>query len=426
SPKLAEVKAVYQNVGFKEGNICGHSIFIKNKFQFTNLADYDCIWYITKDGVEIKRGFMLLDLRPGEEGMFVIPFDDPDDPECEFILNISIQLRERTIWADAGHEIAFAQFVIPQKKPKKQIPAKTPSFDTDNEKVTVNCSGNTQIVFSKKTGLLISYCFKGRELLREPLTPNFYRAWTDNDRGNQMPRRCEAWVENSKTRKLTDFSLDMSEKGFIGIKTSFKLPDGPRIRGDMYGGWVGELYINYKIADSGEVIVTERINPNSNLYEMPAFGMRLIADKSFDQIKWYGNGPHETAWDRKKGAKIGIYGGSVREQFVPYLKPQECGTKTDVRFAYLTDESGLGLKFKGDTFDFSVFEWDNDEIINAMHEYELPESDKTVMYINYRQSGVGGDTSWGTLAHPEFMLSCDKEYKYTFSFCGVDETKRRK
>lgn len=423
SPKLAEVKAVYQNVEFKEGNICGHSIFVKNKFLFTNLADYDCVWYVTKNGKEIQRGFMLLDIAPNNESMLVIPFNEPDDPKCEFILNISVMLREDTLWAKSGHEIAFAQFIIPQKKEKEKISEISPEYDIDDENILILCNDkNINISFSKKTGLLYSYTLDGKELLKEPITPNFYRAWTDNDRGNQMDKRCEAWVVNSKKRKLTSFSLDVSEKGVLGINTAFKLPDGPRIRGDMYGGWFSMLYINYKISSDGEVTVTEKITPYSHLYEMPAFGMCLTLNNTFNQIKWYGNGPHETAWDRKKGAKIGMYGGSVKDQFVPYLKPQECGTKTDVRFAYLTDENGFGLKFTGsDIFDFSVFEWTNDEIINASHAYELPESDKTVMYINYKQTGVGGDTSWGTLTHPEFTLSCNKEYSYTFKFCGIAE-----
>ncbi len=420
SSKLAEVKKVYQNIEFREGNICGHSIFVKNKFAFTSLSDFDFIWTVTKNGTEIQRGYMFLNIKPGDEAMLIIPFDEPDDSGCEFVLNVSISLRDDTLWAKAGHEIAFEQFVIPQKKEcKKPDGAKSPEFKTDERNVYIFCE-NIQITFSKRSGLLESYKLNERELLKEPLTPNFYRAWTDNDRGNQMDRRCAPWVENSRIRKLTDFSLDSSENGVISVKTSFKLPDGPRIRGDIYGGWFSILHINYKIMPDGEVCVTEKINPYSQLDEMPAFGMKFVMDKNFNHVKWYGKGPHETAWDRKKGAKIGMYEGSVREQFVPYLKPQECGTKTDVRFAYLTDENGAGFKFTGeDVFVFSAFEWDNDEIINAKHLHELPESDKTVMYINYNQTGVGGDTSWGTFAHPEFTLSSGREYIYRFAFKGI-------
>jgi len=418
SPKLYEVKAIYQNVEFREGNIKGHSIFIKNKFLFTNLGDYDFVWTVTKDGVEVQRGYMFVHLKPGGEMMLVIPFDEPDDNTKEYILNVSFLVRIENLWAKPGDEIASAQFIIPQKREEEKITDPAPSFEVNDNDVIVKCR-NIDITFNKESGLMTSYKKYDNELLKEAVVPNFYRAWTDNDMGNHMPERCKAWIVNSGTRKLVDFSVDTADKGAVTIKTVFNLPDGIKIRGDIYGGWKSMLFISYKITLNGEVTVTEKINPNESLAEMPSFGMKMVFDNKFNNIKWYGNGPFESEWDRKTGAKVGLYEGSVEEQFVPYLKPQACGTKTDVRFAYLTDNDNKGFGFFGEYFDFNIYKWDNDEIIEAGHAYELPKSDKTVMYINYHQTGVGGDTSWGTSAHKEFTLSCDKSYTNIFKFGAI-------
>ena len=162
--------------------------------------------------------------------------------------------------------------------------------------------------------------------------------------------------------------------------------------------------------------------PGENLPEIPEVGMFLTLDHSFENITWYGRGPHESYWDKEKSAKIGIYSSTVKNQYVPYLKPQECGNKTGVRWAVLTNNSGVGLKITGKpTVELNALPYTPFELEENDYFYQLPESDQVVLRINDKQMGVGGDDSWGQKTHPEFRLYANRNYTYTYTIQGIIE-----
>lgn len=419
SPKLTEVKAVYQNIDFREGNICGKSIYIKNKFMFTDLNKFDINWYVKKDGKIIETGLLNLQLAPNCEKSVIIPFTYPTAADGEYILEISAVTKEIPIWAETEHEIAFAQFVLPVKPVEKSIPHAKPAIDNSDGEITVS-GDNFTAVWSKHSGLLSSYVYNGTELLRSPMSPGFYRAWTDNDVANDMPIRCRAWVANSRYRRLTEFFIDTTAENTVTIHTTFRLDDS-KFAYILPPESHSVCTMTYTVTGDGEIKVTEHINPRRDLPELPAFGAVFTMNGDFRNLTWYGKGPEESMWDRKTGVRFGLYGGTVANQYVPYITPQEYGNKTDVRFAEITDKDGNGIRICGIPYmEFNVKEWSDDEIIKAAHPYELKKSDKTVVHINYHQTGVGGDTTWGTLARSEFTLTSDKEYTFEFSIKGIE------
>ena len=159
-----------------------------------------------------------------------------------------------------------------------------------------------------------------------------------------------------------------------------------------------------------------QLTPGDKLPEIPEVGVMFELDADFENLTWYGRGPHENHWDRNVGAKLALHSGTVEEQFVPYLRPQECGNKTDVRWATLTNAAGRGLRIAGlPTVEFNALPYSPSELEAHDHPYKLPVSDKVVVRVNYKQMGVGGDDSWGARTHPEFTLFANRTYAYAFN-----------
>jgi beta-galactosidase len=322
-------------------------------------------------------------------------------------------LKEDTKWAEKGHEVAFEQLKLPV--PAAAYGKREPEIDAalltvDESETAIGIRGQDFAVsFRKDSGDLVSYVYKGVELLKAPPAPNFWRAYTDNDRGNGMNLRCTTWREAGKNRKLLYLHLDKLN-GRISIEAEYMLPTSiPSI-----------CRVCYTVLADGQIQVREELTPGEGLPEIPEFGMLFILDKDFDQMKWYGKGPHENYWDRATGAKLGIHEGKVREQLVPYLRPQECGNRTEVRWMTLAGRGGIGLKVSGiPVVEANALPYTPEELESSDHAYKLPESDKVALRINYKQMGVGGDDSWGAKTHPEFTLFANRSYSHSFILKGI-------
>ncbi len=265
------------------------------------------------------------------------------------------------------------------------------------------------IRFDQAGGVLSSYRIRGNELLQEALAPNFWRAYTDNDRGNKHQERTAMWRDAGEKRKLVRFAWE-SMPGPVRVDTQFLLPTIPE----------STLTLEYAVRASGEVEVTGCLSPGDGTSEIPEIGLMFVMDASFERLSWYGRGPHENYWDRKSGAKLGLYDGRVADQVVPYLRPQECGNKTDVRFATVTDAQGRGFRIDGiPTFELNALPYKPNEMEQITHHHLLPASDKTVVRVNHLQMGVGGDDSWGARTHPEYTLFGNRSYGFAFTIKGI-------
>jgi len=183
---------------------------------------------------------------------------------------------------------------------------------------------------------------------------------------------------------------------------------------------VSQCELRYTVKGTGEIEVYEQLTPGENLPEIPEIGVMLVMDGSFDSLEWYGKGPHESYWDRQTGAKLGLYKSKVADQFVPYIRPQECGNKMGVRQASVANAQGTGLAIIGaPEVELNVLPYTPSELESHDHVYKLPASGRTVIRINHRQMGVGGDDSWGARTHPEFLLHANKTYAFSFTLKGI-------
>lgn len=413
SPKIFEVKKCYQSVKFIAENLHAGRVRIENKFLFTDLEEYEFVWQVCRNGNLVSEGKDHLSLTPGASKVVTIPFGDlkAGSLEEEYLLDVGFVLKTQNLWAEKGHEVAFEQFSLPVAYEKDTTYIKQcPDVKIAESDRNIIISGNEfEVVFDTACGAIISYKYQGAELIKEGPVPNFWRAYTDNDRGNKQPARCATWREAGKDRKLVSISKEVENSKVI-ITGLFEIPTAQ----------LSTCKVVYTVHGDGHIDVSETLTPGNGLPEIPEVGMLLILDKEFDNLSWYGKGPHENYWDRSQGAKVGIYSGKVAQQFTPYLRPQECGNKTEVRWARLTNAQGLGIEIKGlPVVEVNALHYTPFELEEADHAYKLPAGDKVAVRVNYRQMGVGGDDTWGAKTHSEFMLYSNRSYSYSYSIRGV-------
>ena len=417
SPKMQEVKFDYQNIAVTVGE---KEFEVWNKNLFVNTDTFACSAELIKDGAEICKKNLDVAVKPESRGNFHIPFEIPEQPG-EYAVTVSFCLKEDTFWANAGHEVAFGQGVV-KKVEKAPVPEKPYTLIRGKNNIGVR-GENFDVLFSALHGGLASYRYAGKELILEMPRPNFWRAPTDNDMGNNMPGRYAQWKIASmyltpkgvgKERQGVEGTwyenpVVREEKDFVSVTYTYRLQTTP------------EAYcqVEYKVFGDGRIETTLSYDPVKELHDMPEFGMLFKFDADFDNVEWYGNGPAETYEDRQRGAKLGTYKNRVMDNMAEYLVPQECGNKTGVRWGKVTDRKGRGILFAGDNMNFSALPYTPHEIENAKHAFELPEVHYTVVRVAKQQMGIAGDDSWGALTHPEYLIDVSDKLEFTFTFRGI-------
>jgi beta-galactosidase len=239
--------------------------------------------------------------------------------------------------------------------------------------------------------------------------PHFWRAPTDNDKGHQLPERGAGWKAASDNWVVDEAVVEVIAPAVVAVRFSGSLPD------------VGATHeVAYTVHGNGEVRIESRFEPgDAEVSELPRFGMQMTLPDDFNTITWYGRGPHESYWDRKAGAAVGVYSGSVDEQYFEYSEPQETGNKTDVRWVSLTNDDGVGLQAVGlPLLSVNALRYTTDDIEQAKHLYEMTRRDFVTLNIDFQQAGVGGDDSWGARPHPQYTLT-PQPYSYAFKLRSI-------
>jgi beta-galactosidase len=307
--------------------------------------------------------------------------------------------------------VAWDQFKLPVHQIPNKIDhthfPKIESISEDQSFVTIAGERFT-LRFNKPKGVISSFQYKKKEIIIDGLVPNFWRAPTDNDIGNGMQDRCDVWKEAGKNQKTISLTTKRVDDWTVRVEVFSTIPVDDC-----------KFQTIYTIYGSGDVFVENKMTSvNPDLPELPRFGMTMTLPGEFKNISWFGRGPHESYWDRKRGAAIDIYSGTVWAQYHPYVRPQETGNKTDVRWIALSNHEGLGLLAVGlpllyaSAYHFKMDELEYVEGVNR-HFNEIKPRNVVSFNLDYKQMGVGGDNSWGALVHPEYTLPA-KEYSYSF------------
>ena len=418
-PSLWEVKKVYQSIDVEPVALARGTIAVTNAYQFRDLANVRLVWSRLADGVPIDSGVVeTIDLPAGARAELTLPLPGTaPDPEAEYHLTVSFRLKTAEGLVPAGHEIAWEQFPLPVAVhlPAAQPVAHPPLTVEERDSVLVVAGDRFAVSFDVRNGELISYRYRGRELIREPLRPNFWRAPTDNDFGAGLQNRLAVWKSAGDRWEFRYVTVERPASGDVRVTVSGLVRP------------VSATYTTtYTVHASGEVAVENRFVPGGGSPPMlPRFGMRMTMPAGFDRIVWFGRGPHETYWDRQTGARVGRYQGTVAEQFHPYVRPQETGNKTDVRWMAVVDRDGAGLLFVGEpllsvsALHFAMEDLDPGPEKQPTHAGDLVPRAETYLHVDYRQMGVAGNDSWGATALPQYSLPY-REYGYRFRLRGID------
>jgi beta-galactosidase len=409
-PGLLEVKHIYQYVHCKPADLAARKIEVKNWFDFTNLKDIAVVnWRLTGDGKELQKGNLPApDLAQRAVAQVAIPVKPfKPEPGVEYFLEVSFRLKQNTPWAKKSHELAWDQFKLPDAAPAlvRTLAALPKLAVTQNLGHAVINGKNFAVAFDQKTGALDSLKFKGLELIESPLRPDFWRAPIDNDRGRDMAKSQGIWRTAHEVAEVRDFTV--AEKGnAVIVKVASRLP---KVEAD----WT----TTYTILADGEIVVDAKFTPSkTKLPKLPRVGMQMILPAGFDRITWLGPGPRETYIDRKD-ARVGLYSGTVREQFCyDYVEPGESGNRVDVRWVALTNKKGIGLLAIADPaqlLSVNASHHTTDDLQAADHPFLLPQRDFTVLNLDWKQQGVGGDNSWGRWPHEQYLIPC-QEQGYSF------------
>ena len=413
SPKMQEVKYNYQNITVE---VEEDTLTIHNKNLFVSTGSYDCVIEVARNGRKISEQPFVTDVEPLTSVKLPSPVKLPTTPG-EYAVTVSFRLKKDTLWAKAGHEVAFGQGIFRKECPEvfadRPIAVKKP-LTVIHGNYNLGVRGEEfEVLFSYNAGGLTSYRYGGKELLKTMPKPNFWRAPIDNDCGNDMMARYGQWklasmyVSNHGAPEPNPEVTEEADK--VTVTYHYSLPTRP----------VAYCDVTYEVYGDGTVKTTLSYDPVKELGDMPEFGMLFKMDADYDHVEWYGNGPEETYVDRMRGAKLGLYKNLVSDNMSRYMVPQECGNKTEVRYAKVTDALGRGLLFAGDKMHFSALPYTPHEMENAMHPYELPEVHYTVIRAALQQMGVGGDNSWGALTHEEFLLDAGEKMEFSFYMKGI-------
>jgi beta-galactosidase len=418
-PHAYEVKKVYQSIAVEAIEAEKGKLKVTNKHWFTDLSGYTIHWELLENGKPIQSGELPpLHTAPGESEELTIPLRKPAAAvKAEYHLTLRFLLAEDTSWAEKGHEAAWEQIPVffPPTPPLPTDGGTLHPMELHPEGQLLTLVGKGfRISFDPEDGALSGYQLDGKQLLKSPLVPNFWRAPTDNDLMIDMfvPQLGERrslrkyWREAAANRKLTHFQLEQMADGSARVYTRFKIPYGK-----------SPLFLDYLVRPNGEVEVGYCFTPRKPMMRV---GMSLEMPGEFDTLSWFGLGPHETMPDRKAGGLVGLYTAKVEDLIHEYVRPQENGNRSDVRWASLTDPTGRGLLVKAvePRLNVSAWPYTQKDLEKATHIHELPRRDLTTLNIDYAQRPVGDLFSylygWGPLE-----LKAGVEYAYRFTINGI-------
>jgi beta-galactosidase len=411
-PGYWEVKKVYQYVKFTAADLSKPEVTIENRYDFYALEGTTFTWEVTADGKKLSGGTLPgFTLKPKEKKSVSIPVPEFEaEPGHDYYLTARCILSSDRGLLKQGHVLAYEQFRLPEQvKPQPVSLEKSQPLKITRNKNRVLIEGKKfSVTFDSLSGMLVSLKLDTAEFIEKSPLPNFRRAPTDNDVGNRLYDRCRMWFDASERRGIQSFRVEKISDREVLVTANLLISD-VNAKESIY----------YTVLATGDVLVDVVFRPETEkLPEMPRFGLNMKIRPQFSNVRYLGRGPWENYWDRCTSALFGLYSSTVDSLFTPYVRPQENGYRTDVRWFALISANGTGLLISGSpTICFSALPYTYDDMKGFKHGGKHPadmiKRNFIDLNVDYKQQGVGGDDSWGARVHADYTLPC-KMYSYSF------------
>ena len=417
-PSLYEVKKVYQYVKFDSENPKTGKITLTNKYDFTNLSEYNFSWRLMENGIQIASGNIPeVEVAPYASKELQLELPELKNKNAEYFLNIFATTKTASALIPKHFLIAYEEFQLTEYKPA--------IFENSIEGISVRKENNTikvlgngfEIGFNSNDGKLVTLDYGQGNIIIKGQRVNFWRAPTDNDFGYNMPLKLKKWKDATDNQNLV--ALEVKSNGEKKVMDVVKLAENPfKVKKDFQltttytlPAVEGQVAITYSINYKGEILVkTQLTGIDETLPILPRFGNNFVIDDSYENVTWYGRGAHENYQDRKTSALVGLYEAKVEDLYFEYIRPQENGNRTDVRTLSFTNGNGKGILITAPTtFGFSAHhqynsDFDEGEEKQQRHTFDIPKRDLININIDQSQMGIGGDNSWGLMPHKEYQI----------------------
>lgn len=429
-PALYEVKKAHEYINFKDEGLNRFNeqrILIENLYDFTNLNQFDFTAQIKANGKVLKTIELPdLDVETHTSKLVRISLDSIDFKEnTEYFLFINARTKNKWSLLPKGFEVAKEQLFLAKKFKLKELQMnKGTALQINNSVKNLQLSSmDMQLVFDKNSGQITSYVYKAKELIKNQAGPkiNFWRAPTDNDLGSAMERNNIAWKEASLFPKVTKFEYEVSSNNSVQVSITYALP-----------GVKTEHQTVYTIYGNGMIKIANSLNASSYKGDIPRVGMRMQIPKNYDAVTYYGRGPWENYQDRKSSSFIDVYSSLIRDMYVPYIRPQENGNRTDVRWMALSNENNEGLLIAAPVSqqlsitalhmlneDFDItdgldYSKNNKNANYSKHTTDIVERDLIQLNIDMQQRGLAGDDSWYSKPQKAYQIDAQQKHQYSF------------
>lgn len=418
NPHMYEVGYFYQNIWTE---LISDGLMVQNEHFFRDLSSYKMEWTILHDGNPVRTG--------GEEHLNVTPQSSAKIPidfgnisnNGEWLLNVRYLLKNQEGLLPAGYEVAKQQFILKgyeapsvklQNVAAVNAAIKEPVITESHKTLLIISGEDFSVEFDRRSGYIVHYVAQGTRMLKEgsSITPNFWRAPTDNDFGASLQLKYAVWKNPVIHLKEMNYAMN---NGIATVTCHY----------DMVN--IADLTLEYEINNLGAVKISQTMKAgNRNVADMFRFGMQIVMPASFERVVYYGRGPVENYSDRKSYTDIGLYSQSVDEQFYPYIRPQENGTRSDIRWWNILNPSGIGLRidseepFSASALHYTIESLDEGLFKNNHHSQEITKADLTNLLVDKAQMGLGCVNSWGALPLKEYTLPYG-DYKFVFRLTPV-------
>lgn len=411
SPAIMEYKKVLEPVKVEAVDLAAGRVRLQNLYNFASLDHLQLSWTVTVNGELLQSGTVPMpSIAAGESGEVQIPFKKPANlrPGAEYWLNVRLTLADQTSWAEAGHEVAWAQLQLPYEVPAAVSKAAVPPLQVDELAHKIVLSGqDVQIVFDRLRGMISSYTYHSRPLVVNGPSLSFWRAPIDNDRKAIEGKWRKAGLDRL-THRIDSVEVDRIDESTVRIAVK------ERIAPPIYNRAI-EAETVYTVTGDGRVTLEVHGVPKGEFPPLPRIGLQLTLPGSLDQVKWYGLGPGECYVDSREAARVGLYSGTVDDLYVPYVYPQENGNRMDVRWATVADLRGFGLQVRGlPHFNFSAHRFTTEDLEQARHTWELPRRETITLNVDYRHHGLGSHAC-GPEPLPQYQLM-PEEFRFAVEF----------